>query len=325
MFSRFLIDTLDLILAILDRLGLIQGNRAWHRERILRRVRDVFGRREVPEVDPNTRHATCPQCRAFISRSETTCPRCGTDVVAARRGAGSAIGALLRPSLGSVSTTLTGAIVTVYVASAVASGGLSAVLALPGEMLYRLGALVPFMYDDFAWWRLVCAIFLHGGLTHILFNAYALSTLGPRVEADIGGRRFLVVFMATGIISFFGSAFVGRGISVGASGPLFGLIGFGLAYGHLTGDRMLRADMARWALLGFLMMPLLGFVLGLRVDHAAHAAGFVAGLPFGVVVRGPKARSPRLIEAGWTALALIAGLLPLLCFAIAMSRAMAEK
>lgn len=324
MVARFLIDTLELILAVLDRLGLLSRGRVWHRDRIVRRVSKLFESRPAPPPAPETRHATCPACRAFISREETTCPRCGADVRRGRRALGSAVGALVTPAMGSASTTLSAAIITIFVACAVAAGGFASFLSLPIEQLYRLGGMVPFRYADFAWWRLVTAIFLHGGITHVFFNAYALSLVGPRVEEEIGGRRFLVLFMLTGVAGFLASAAIGRGISVGASGSIFGLIGFGLAYGHFTSDLSLRADMTRWALIGFLLIPLLSFALGMNVDHAAHAGGFLAGLPFGALVRGPVARPRPLRERLWAAAAIIAGLLPLVSFALAIATALED-
>ena len=53
------------------------------------------------------------------------------------------------------------------------------------------------------YWRLMTAVFLHAGLFHIAFNAYALWIFGTVVEEELGRLRFLLIFFATG---FFASA-----------------------------------------------------------------------------------------------------------------------
>ena len=40
-------------------------------------------------------------------------------------------------------------------------------------------------------WTALTYMFLHGGFGHILFNMLALYIFGPRLEARIGGKRFL--------------------------------------------------------------------------------------------------------------------------------------
>ena len=48
-------------------------------------------------------------------------------------------------------------------------------------------------------WRMLTAIFLHGGIFHILMNAYALWIFGPVVEREIGRVKFLLIFLTTGL------------------------------------------------------------------------------------------------------------------------------
>ncbi len=73
-------------------------------------------------------------------------------------------------------------------------------------------------------WRFVTAIFLHGSLSHILYNMFALILFGSILEKLIGGRRFLAVFFVTGILAnLFSVNFYDS--SLGASGAIFGVIG----------------------------------------------------------------------------------------------------
>src|SRR3990172_6750630 len=43
-------------------------------------------------------------------------------------------------------------------------------------------------------WTLVTYTFLHGGFGHLFFNMLALWVFGPRVEARLGGGRFLLLY-----------------------------------------------------------------------------------------------------------------------------------
>src|SRR3989338_128069 len=73
-------------------------------------------------------------------------------------------------------------------------------------------------------WRFLTAIFLHGGLGHLVYNLFALLLFGSILEQLIGGKRFLFVFFLTGIlanlvsVNFYSS-------SLGASGAIFGVLG----------------------------------------------------------------------------------------------------
>ena len=48
-------------------------------------------------------------------------------------------------------------------------------------------------------WTLVSYMFLHAGFGHLFFNMLSLYIFGPRVEAEIGGRRFLGLYLVSGI------------------------------------------------------------------------------------------------------------------------------
>lgn len=61
-----------------------------------------------------------------------------------------------------------------------------------------------FSSPDFRPWQLVTHIFLHGGITHLIFNALALFSFGAIMEAKLGTKKFLILFFA----SAFGAVFV---------------------------------------------------------------------------------------------------------------------
>nr|MDF9458630.1 rhomboid family intramembrane serine protease [Bacillus pumilus] len=52
---------------------------------------------------------------------------------------------------------------------------------------------------DGEWWRLITPMFLHIGLTHLLFNTFALWSVGAAVERIYGSWRFLLIYFISGI------------------------------------------------------------------------------------------------------------------------------
>jgi len=76
-------------------------------------------------------------------------------------------------------------------------------------------------------WTLVTYMFLHGGFGHLLFNMLGLYFFGPRVEARLGGRRFLALYFWSGIAGALLSIATPSARIVGASGAVFGvMLGF---------------------------------------------------------------------------------------------------
>lgn len=70
-------------------------------------------------------------------------------------------------------------------------------------------------------------MFLHGGLLHILFNLWTLFIFGPALESRLGHARFLVLYLAAGLIASLTHAFFNASSAVpalGASGAIAGVI-----------------------------------------------------------------------------------------------------
>ncbi len=86
-----------------------------------------------------------------------------------------------------------------------------------GDYAYKLFALWYPEHPNFQFWQLVTHMFMHGGLTHILFNMFALFIFGSVLEMYLGQQRFLFLYFSAG----FGAA----GLQI-----LFSYIGFQDAY-----------------------------------------------------------------------------------------------
>ena len=90
-------------------------------------------------------------------------------------------------------------------------------------------------------WQLATYLFVHGGITHLLFNMLALWMFGSMLEQDWGTRRFLKYYFLCGISAGVCVLAVNAAIgdwgtpTVGASGAIFGLLlAFGVLYPNQT-------------------------------------------------------------------------------------------
>ena len=320
---RFLEQTLDLLLALGARLGLLEGNPQWYKARLLRRLEHK--RRDVENLRRGiaATHRMCRECGALVARQEDLCPSCGAMMAGIPRGGAGRVLQTLVPSLGSVPTIFVGIMVAVYLVGAVILPDPKAFLLAPsGEILWKLGAMVPErLLLGGEWWRLVNPIFLHGSELHMAFNGYVLTAIGPLIEGEIGARKFTVLFLVTGIASFvfsaLGALFLTPHWSVGASGSIFGILGFGIVAGFRRGSGVLRA-----AAPNFLFWALINFVIGMGVsvvDNGAHLGGFAAGGLFGLFFQDARVRSA-LKERIWTLTTVLLSLLPLAGFLMALLR-----
>jgi rhomboid protease GluP len=154
-------------------------------------------------------------------------------------------------------------------------GGLFTLLSPPNKALFAFGAkwTEAILYGQY--WRVVTAGFLHIGILHLAMNCYALSILGPLVENAFGWRKTLFIYTFCDAAAFAVSAtFSPQSFSAGASGPLFGLIGFAFVFGRFRAGS--RGREVSQQLMSFLMPAVIMLFLP-GIDNAAHIGGFLAG------------------------------------------------
>ncbi len=138
------------------------------------------------------------------------------------------------------------------------------------------------------WWTVLSAAWLHGGVLHILFNLLWIRQLAPAVGELYGPGRMIIIYTLASVTGFGLSTLAGqyldfmpgflRGgqITVGASAPIFGLLGAVVYYGRRAGSSLASSQAWSWAI------PL--FIFGLimpGIDNYAHAGGFAGGYAAG--------------------------------------------
>jgi len=139
-------------------------------------------------------------------------------------------------------------------------------------------------------WRLLTATVLHGGAIHLAFNMWALWETGRLAERFYGNLQLLLVYGVSGLAGSIASLFFAArtGVSVGASGAIFGVVGCLLAAILIKAHRLptglvrsMRASMLLFV--GYSLF--MGFVVGF-IDNAAHIGGLVAGFAMGALLAG---------------------------------------
>lgn len=181
-----------------------------------------------------------------------------------------------------------------------AGGGLMG--AISGRVMLRLGGLYgPYVVYGSQWWRLVTALFLHAGLIHIGFNLWCLFDLGPEVEGLFGISKFLVLYLATGIIGFIVSLWWSpMALTIGASGAILGLIGIliGVSFHHGHLGKEYRSMLWRWVIYIFVLSLLPG------ISITAHLGGFASGFALGYLIPEGQPET-RPSENLWNGLAIL--------------------
>jgi rhomboid protease GluP len=132
------------------------------------------------------------------------------------------------------------------------------------------------------WWTVLSAGWLHAGLLHIAMNMYWVWQMGPGITELFGPARTVIIYTAGGVAGFTLSSIAGRyfpdliilhagGLTIGASAPVFGLIGALYHYGR-SGSGIVKqiavSIMIQAAIFG-LLVP--------GIDNYAHLGGFAGG------------------------------------------------
>ena len=234
-----------------------------------------------------TGSVVCASCGSLVGVNDPECYNCG------RRNPGLwGYGPLLRQlgnDLGFVDLIIYGSsvlyvlalLITVMLGGNIMGGGGPMSILSPGVGLTVLGASgsVPVFVDGW-WWTVLSAGWLHAGILHILFNMMWVRSLGPATADIYGGPRMVIIYTISSIVGFTLSSILGlypvplfgASFTVGASAPIFGLLGALVHYGRRGGSSMVLAEASRYAVILFVF----GLIFP-GVDNAAHAGGFIGG------------------------------------------------
>jgi rhomboid protease GluP len=178
----------------------------------------------------------------------------------------------------------------------------------PGTLL-RFGATWRGLVWQGEYWRLVTSMFLHIGPIHLLWNTYYGFLVSARVEQAIGAPRFLALYLLSGIAGSALSVIGHDAVSAGASGALFGLIGWELmtlrlrigSFRTMWREPAIRSNLI-WLGAWFVLGAFVGF------DNFAHAGGLAFGLAFAAALEAPAPRRRTAFTATLLGLAVLVAL-----------------
>jgi membrane associated rhomboid family serine protease len=240
-----------------------------------------------------TGSVVCASCGSLVGVNDDKCYNCG------RRNPGLwGFGPMLRTfgnDLGFVALVVYGCtilyglglLLTVLLGGDIMGGGSPLSILSPNTMvLFILGASGYEPVFRFGrWWTILSAGWLHAGVLHIFFNLLWIRQLGPATADIYGPGRMVIIYTIAGACGFLlttlAAFFLGwmpipflRGspLTVGASAPVFGLLGALVYYGRRGGSSMIRSEAMGYATTLFVM----GFIIP-GVDNYAHAGGFLGG------------------------------------------------
>jgi rhomboid protease GluP len=239
----------------------------------------IFNRRTTGSV-------VCPSCGSLVGVRDDKCYQCGR-ANPGLWGFGPAV-RRLGADFG-FRQLVVGACVTMWVVTLLMSGasvgtdGFLSALSPSTSVLVTFGASGAYpVFVAGRWWTVLSAGWLHAGLLHIAMNMYWVWQMGPAITELFGSSRTVIIYTIGGIAGFTLSSVAGAyfpnlpflraaGLTVGASAPVFGLIGALYHYGR-RGSSVVKQTaisiMVQAALFG-LLVP--------GIDNYAHIGGFAGG------------------------------------------------
>ena len=230
----------------------------------------------------------CPECMRDAAVGHQ-CPDCVSAGVAATRQPKTRFGGAQRGQAPVVTYVLIALNVVMFVLQTAS-----------GQVQYSLDMFAPAVADG-ELYRLVSSAFLHYGITHILFNMWALYVVGPPLEAALGRLRYVALYLVSAIggsvlvylLSPLGAH------TAGASAAVFGLFGATFVVG-----RRLNLDV-RWVVMLIVLNLVITFTIP-GISWQGHIGGLVTGavIAAAYVYAPPKSRN--VVQAGATAAVLVA-------------------
>ena len=155
------------------------------------------------------------------------------------------------------------------------------------------------------------SMFIHGGFAHIIGNMFIFFFIGMALEERIGSKKFIIIYLLSGIIGALVQSLTDLGSSVpllGASGAIFGIMG-ALVFAYprdeivmplpLVFIMVFRRIKVIYAVLVFALIEtiIVFFDVQDQTAHFAHLGGLIGGFILAsILLKGHKTHT----EAGKT-------------------------
>lgn len=166
-------------------------------------------------------------------------------------------------------------------------------------------------------WTIITHMFVHAGALHLFINMFVLFSLGGLSEKIIGRRRFLWLYIISGLFagslsvilsSFYGATELGKRIfgdptisMVGASGAIFAIAGLFVML--LPKLKFMIIFLPFFSLPAYIMVPLILVVTWLitiagdfPIGNVAHFGGFLVGIIYGLYLRTKYRKKVKMLQ-----------------------------
>jgi membrane associated rhomboid family serine protease len=169
-----------------------------------------------------------------------------------------------------------------------------------GDFTRDYGLFTPLVGNG-EWWRLITSGFLHAGVLHLALNMWVLFVLGKVLEPALGRPRFALAYAVSLLGGSFGVV-VGDtitdstrfGVTVGASGAIFGLMGLLAVMFWARG-----ISLAQSGLLPIIGINLVFTFLVDGISKGGHIGGLLTGAAVGAILfvgtRDTRSSSPEMM------------------------------
>ena len=129
------------------------------------------------------------------------------------------------------------------------------------------------LYGEY--YRLITCMFIHAGFVHVGYNCISLFVFGTRAEEYMGAVGFLLLYFGAGLCGSILSFLFTDGLSVGASGAVYGAVGAVFALSKFTKRSI--GGLNYMAMLLFVITGIGIGAMGGNVDNFAHIGGLIFG------------------------------------------------
>ena len=156
-------------------------------------------------------------------------------------------------------------------------------------------------------WTFFTSMFMHAGFFHLFANMFSLFFIGGLAQRILGVKRFLYFYLISGL--FAGLLFVLSGLifpsdmntyAVGASGALFGLVGFLMIITPNLPVYIMFIPIPikmKYAAPGILVVLWLISIAGdVPIGNMAHLGGLIVGVIYGIYLRNRYKNKTRMIN-----------------------------
>jgi membrane associated rhomboid family serine protease len=131
-------------------------------------------------------------------------------------------------------------------------------------------------------WRMVTSLFLHASASHLFFNMLGLYFFGRIAEKELKGGKFVALYFVSGFAGNLAFGLFSGEPAVGASGCVFGLMGFAmfLKPKEIITMYVIPLPLGIVAILFAAVESMLAYFgeMASGVAHVAHVAGLALGI-----------------------------------------------